>query len=340
MSDWLKRECERYGAKYGYAASNLDRGLEAFVAHLFVQEAGFELILDGVPSDQANLGEFICRNNDLGIDVVLEDEIDKKIMLVQATWRKTLAEDKVAAFFDAPARLMSPDYVEHGSEQTQQLLAGFKQKVNDGYSVHLRFVASMNVTEKSRFNDLVDARNQAYEEADQAIFCELFGSSELAKHAEEIKSAVIGGFVGKVSIKLPINNFFILNDPYRTIVGAIKANELVDLYNRHDIRNKLFNLNIRLPLASQKVNPKMVDTAIEPQEGRHFFYYNNGVSAVCSRFTIAGNEVTADRLQIINGAQTVSALVKARRKMPTLTSTCFFGSLKLVKSMAGASLKI
>ena len=95
--------------------------------------------------------------------------------------------------------------------------------------------------------------------------------------------------------------------PRKTLVALIQGTRLVSLFSEY--HNLLFNLNIRLPLTTKKVNPDIVATAAN--HPRDFFYYNNGVSAVASSFELAGGTVTARRFQIINGAQTVSALYTA-----------------------------
>ncbi|GGU31681.1 AIPR family protein [Streptomyces lavendofoliae] len=313
----LRRNCEHYAAKYGYSVSNLERGLEAYAAHVFAQEDGFDTLLEGESTASADLSEYIFRKNDLGIDAALENSMSKKIILLQAAWRsKRLEEDKIASFFDCPSRISSTDYLQTGDEQVQELLADLRQKIEDGYEIQLKFVTNVSVADKDRLQALTEARNQAYEESDQAVTCELYGSAELLQRDRELQSAVRGGHVNSVELSIQKSKFIELLEPYRTVIAVIKANELVDLYRRRDVGSKLFNLNIRLPLTSLKVNPKMVETAISDVEGPHFFYYNNGVAAVCSKYTLDGNKITAERFQIINGAQTVSALAKARRKEP------------------------
>ncbi|MGP4101814.1 AIPR family protein [Nonomuraea sp. KM90] len=310
----LRHSCEHYAAKYGHRITELERGLKCYAAHLYAQEAGYDAVLDGEPAAEADLGEYICQPNDLGIDVVLEDEINRRILLVQAAWRskRVLEEDRLSSFFDVPARLRSPDYIRASDAQIQDLLSGFKEKEDDGYEICLRFVTNLRVGDKNRLLEVVEAKNQFYETNDRLIICELVGLAELAKHTDELDPAIDGGFVETVRLNLQKDKFIELTDPYRTIVAAIKANELVDLYRRRGVGNRLFNLNIRMPLGSKKVNSKIVETAVDPQESSHFFYYNNGVSAVCSSYSLDGTKLTANRFQIINGAQTVSALVKAR----------------------------
>ncbi len=313
----LRTTCAFYAQKYKYRADALERGLEGYAAHLFAQEEGFDAVLDTELTTEADLSDYICRSNDLKIDVVLEDELGKRILLVQAAWRaKDLDEDKVAAFFDVPDVIIHHEYTETGGDQIQDLIADFPAKVEDGWEVILRFVTNLSVGSRNKLQELVAAKNETYLQQDRSITCELYGAAELAKRDEELQSAIRGGLVNEVALNLQPDKIIELNNPYRTIIGVIKGNELVNLYKRKGVGLSLFNLNIRLPLASKKVNPAIVETAASPTEGQNFLYYNNGVSAVCSGYHLVENVVRARRLQIINGAQTVSALVKAARKNP------------------------
>ena len=311
----LKKTCAFYAQKYKYQPTALERGLEAYAAHLFVQEEGFDSVLETELTTEADLSDYICRGNDLKIDVVLEDEIGKRIQLIQAAWRsKDLEEDKVAAFFDVPDVIIHHQYAETGGDQIQDLIADFAMKVDDGWEILLRFVTNISVANRKKLQELVDAKNETYLQQERSITCELLGAAELAKRDEELTSAIRGGLVDEVSLHFQEDKFVELKEPYRTVIGVIKANELVNLYNQKGVGLSLFNLNIRLPLTSKKVNPKLIETASSAEEGKNFLYYNNGVSAVCAGYDLDQNVVTAKRLQIINGAQTVSALVKAARK--------------------------
>lgn len=313
----VRAQCEFYATKYKYSKDQLERGLEGYAAHLFAQEEGFDAALEGLPTTEVDLSAQICRSNDLQIDCVLEDEIGKRLIFVQAAWRsKDFDETKAASFFDAPDRILHSDYAATGGDQIQELVANFGAQMDDGWEVSLRFVTNVSVGGKRKLQDLVAAKNEAYLQQDRSITCELYGAAELAKRHEELKSAVRGGLVDEVTINVQEGRFIQLDDPYRTVIGVIKGNELVDLYNRKGVGLALFNLNIRLPLTSREVNPAIADTAASVTEGQYFLYYNNGVSAVCSSYSLARTTLTVRRLQIINGAQTVSALVKARRKNP------------------------
>jgi hypothetical protein len=99
--------------------------------------------------------------------------------------------------------------------------------------------------------------------------------------------------------------------PHKILVGLIKGQELASLYNRRDVKNKLFIANVRAALTTGKINPKIQETA-KAQSGK-FLYFNNGVTATCSKLTAIQSTIKVENLQVVNGAQTVVALAKALR---------------------------
>ena len=158
---------------------------------------------------------------------------------------------------------------------------------------------------------LVEAKNDAFIEAGQKISVELLGNAELEQHERDLRIALEGGAGVDVDFAVQADRFFEVTSPYRTLVASIKASEIVALYNRKGVGNAIFTANVRLPLTTKKVNGPMIETA--RSEGSDFFYFNNGISAVCASYERDDNRITAKRFQIINGAQTVSALRAAFR---------------------------
>lgn len=318
----LRSLVDQYCQKYG--TSQPERGLEFLSAHVFALEDGLDALLEGNETEDADLAQFVLPRNDLGVDVVLEDEENKRIVLVQCTWRREVPEDKITGFFSIVDRLRNPEFISQGGTQAQELLGAFPEKIKDGWDVSLRFVTNAKVGDKERLQKIEQSANDAYIKSKQSVTCELLGETEFLNKYEELRNSSGGAAVPEASFKVQREKFIVLDEPEmpkKTFLGLVKASELVALYNRKDVRNKLFNLNIRLPLASKRINPGIQQTASDPDEGPNFFYYNNGISAVCSSFKVSDTEVEARRLQVINGAQTISSLVNAKKVGKLQSST-------------------
>lgn len=136
--------------------------------------------------------------------------------------------------------------------------------------------------------------------------------------------------VEKVEMEISHPGWF--KEPYETILGRIRIEDIIKLYNQHG--QKLIAANIRRYKGRTAVNDKIQKTATEEPE--NLFYLNNGLTAYCDRFEIPHEDraetkkkkVTAYGLSIVNGAQTLGSLLKA---YPTpATSTNGYVGIKII----------
>lgn len=310
----LSRRIAYYTEHYGLGDNKQPMGLEAYAVHLFAQEDGLDSVLEGLPSADADLSPYILHGDDLGVDGVLTDPAGKRVVLIQCTTQALdKLEGKLTTFASVVDRLLNPKIFKTGGEQIQDLLSSLGDQIDDGYSIELRFVTNRPIGGKEKLYAIVEAANNGYDEVGKRINLELYGSADLLQLETDLTAATTAAPIGNVAFSIQRNKILDWDidsgAPRDTLVGLIKGNELANLYAQY--RNKLFAANIRLPLITKKVNPDIRATAEDHPDD--FFYYNNGVSAVCKSFELSDTQVHAVGFQIINGAQTVDALRKALR---------------------------
>jgi hypothetical protein len=301
----LAEDCRRFAVKYNYTRDNLRAGFEALLAHLFVREEAFRHIAGDDDPDEIDLGDYLPRRDELGIDVVFEDDTNKILLLVQATWGKDKpTEDKVKGFFDLHRLLKDPAYVRQGGADIQRLVGDYGEKIDDGYSVIMRFACRASVPADSRLRAVATASERDYGEG---VVCEFLDRADIFERIRILKSEA--GAAPDVEFRIRKMAFFQFETPYPTAIARMTAGELIQLHHAH--ANRLYSENVRLPmyLTNLRINDEIVRTAQEQPDS--FFYFNNGISAICESFTVEDNLVRAAGFQIINGAQTLGGLVKA-----------------------------
>ena len=89
----------------------------------------------------------------------------------------------------------------------------------------------------------------------------------------------------------------------------------------HAILEDAFEENVRIYLKQRaRVNRSIKGTALS-DEGRLFFYFNNGITITCGRFrystTIRSPIIELENIQVVNGCQTIHALYEAFLEDPS-----------------------
>jgi hypothetical protein len=102
-------------------------------------------------------------------------------------------------------------------------------------------------------------------------------------------------------------------DYCRVLVGKMPVREIESLFNRHG--DLLLERNVRryLGLQGNRVNQGIAHTLRTNNERGNFYFYNNGVTLLCRKFTynaLQGEnyQVRVEGLQVINGGQTCKTI--------------------------------
>jgi len=179
-------------------ASNLDSGLEC-----------------DIPEDA------VSKSKDLGVDVVLEDPVRRYLLIAQCKYRKpkdpfsSADQNELSAFLDSHTKICDEDFVrKYASDHVQSLLEDYKDKVNkDGYSVKYCFVSTAKAN--SKCFDLVEQKNQHYQEQGVNITCELLDFDKF-KEWYSNKDQLEEKVPVEVEITLAIKRFMVW------MIGSIK----------------------------------------------------------------------------------------------------------------------
>ena len=111
-----------------------------------------------------------------------------------------------------------------------------------------------------------------------------------------------------------------IDEPYRAFYGQVTAEEVASWYEEFDTR--LLASNIRQFLGDSEVNASMRETLYDSPE--HFWYLNNGITALCDGIKRAAGKATSKKLgrfrfsgvSIVNGAQTVGCIATVYKDQP------------------------
>lgn len=97
----------------------------------------------------------------------------------------------------------------------------------------------------------------------------------------------------------------------RVVLGRVSVNAIYQLMD--EFGDRLLEKNIRRYLGKNTVNEQISKTLLSETKRQNFFFFNNGITMICEKFTYNGLQekdwnVKIKRLQIINGGQTCKTI--------------------------------
>ena len=282
----------------------------------FLTQAYMALAILGLTStDTSNTASSITDGyNDDGIDCIYADSQNRRLYLGQSKWfsntRKGVQLSDFTRFRDGVARLIDLKFDSQNAD-----LHGHRESVE-------RSLDDINCE-----IHLVFAHNSEQELSDEIrrykdTFLEEFNKFESVMHFKEVNLQEAGEIARSqsrpenIDVEALMKNWGRRKTPFKAVYGTMSATDIVDWYESNGKR--LFAENLRYAIERSDVNEGIARTAkFFPEK---FWYFNNGITAICEDFDkkrIGGNDTDSGifeikRISIINGAQTVTSLFKAK----------------------------
>lgn len=209
----------------------------------------------------------------------------------------------ICYIFDPGAEL---DYV---NDRLRAKLEEIRSLIRDGYIPQVRAIACNNGLIWNASGEEIIKRARAG-----------FGNQVVWEHVNHDRLVAILQAPKSVSDSLQLTGKAIVEDFnfVRVMVARISVTEIAGLFERHGER--LLDRNIRryLGTTGNRVN-EAICTTLQTDERTNFYFYNNGITAICDKFSYnalqSGDfKVKVDNLQIINGGQTCMTIYKTLRE--------------------------
>lgn len=221
------------------------------------------------------------RSKDLLIDLAFDDEEAKALVLGQCKFvspsNPDISESDVVSFFDRHEVLSkNTSWVrDHASDELHDLISDYPERLEKEWNISFYFITTGKVSE--RIKNLVAEKQKKINSRYPTVALNCWDFYNLKE--EYIRSKSIEASISEaVELQFGRGRYLFKDSPYRTLLAIVKGTQLTALYKKE--RERLFAYNIRSVLG-KRVNKTIIDTA----GNRHddFYYFNNGVSAVCTR---------------------------------------------------------
>ena len=247
-----------------------------------------------------------------GIDAVLIDQRNYIIYFVSAKTNafdgieRNLPENDVKSTLAGMRFLLTGDYKGKITPELENLIDEYHELANSGnYETRVLFVFMKNNPVDDKF---VKDFNKDFEKV-KVIFIDF---KELKGFYEDSYLLRIASPPEKISFSI-MTNYLKKDFPQKSVVFTCKGSELAKIFN--DYKERIFQQNVRLSLGvrSKSINKKIYETAVSDKRKHDFWYFNNGITIICSEMDVipSGKVANLKRAQIINGAQTTYSLYEA-----------------------------
>lgn len=280
--------------------------------------AAFSLKMLGDLDSEAAAEAVTDGYGDNGIDAVYYNPKEKVLYLVQSKWRHdgtgSVDRGDILKFFLGIRDLIIPKYerfnkkIQDRQEEIDAALrdASTKFMVILAYTGQAELSPQINGDIKSFLLDLNDSSD--------------FMSFKSLKQSNIYNMIAKGAQGEPINVEVALSNWGENEEPHKAYYGLVAASDIAVWWEEH--YPSLFAPNIRMFLGDTDVNDNIVKTLKEEPE--NFWYYNNGITALCStvkKKPIGGNARTyglfeIENLKIVNGAQTAGSIAQAARNFP------------------------
>ena len=306
MLDQISREIE----DDGYYSQNYANDGQRFVAWYLRRV----LLLSPIEARQ-----FITDGaNDKQIDAVYVDDDNQRILIVQGKFiqAKQVDSEPLREVLGAWMRLRDLASLEQdANDRLKERLEAVRQALDDGYEIDFELLTTGVLTPAAQ--------------ADLTNFNDELAASDFPASLELVDSDVIRTrLIDAEGKELPVLNHTLSLDAgramltevqgTRSVIAAVSLQECVKFPGVND--GRLFRKNVRQFLGpSNKVNRGLRQT-INSDRIRDFFFYHNGITALCSKFDLSDDRRTLklSDLSVVNGCQSLATIHSASQRVRTV----------------------
>jgi len=256
--------------------------------------------------------------NDKRVDAFVEE--DEAIKIIQCKFFnnpiKEVGGNEIALFKGCLDWLKKPDEVKKlNLHNFYEAALTFSERWEEGINVELHFFAFGRFSNEAH-NERKVFNNSDLRERVQMYFHDIRDILTVYRGKSQAENPLAKE---KVRLQLVPDEYYVKEGSMRSIVATIKGKDIVELYKKYG--DNLFERNIRFYKGARKgsINAKIIDTVLDDNERKKFWYYNNGISFVCRNFSLNNNKISppileVEGFQIINGCQTTVCLNEAQQR--------------------------
>lgn len=276
----------------------------ALAAYVLVQRAA-------VTPEQAAQA-VVDSYNDNGIDAFYFDPDDHRMFIVQSKWisdgNGSPELGDVHKFLHGFRVLLQfADHEHRFNEKAKARGAEIRAALEDSQATFNLYIAypsnhPLSVHAQQAVDDLLAEMN----DTSPMVTVQTIGQRELHR------AVVLDVSEDPIDLEVALKDWGQRREPFQAYYGQVSAADVATWWEQYN--NRLFTENLRKFAGSTEVNEGL--SATLKQNPEHFWYFNNGITALCTRISkkpVGGADrgtgyFVCEGVSIVNGAQTVGAI--------------------------------
>ncbi len=254
--------------------------------------------------------------DDKQIDAVIVDDTEQRILIVQG---KFIGEGQVNAeplreVLSAWVRLQDLAALQKDcNDRLKKKIEAIRVGLDDDYRVDFELLTTGTLTDAAQA-DLMAFSDKFSEFDGFTASLHLIDTAALETRLAEAEARVLPSIKHTINLD-PGKTLSMVLPGARTVIAALPLRECLNLPGITD--GKLFAKNVRQSLgSSNKVNRELSKT-IHTDKVRDFFFYHNGVTALCDSMLLSedGKTLIVDGLSVVNGCQSLNTIYSASERV-------------------------
>jgi len=255
--------------------------------------------------------------NDKRIDAFIEE--DEIIKIVQCKFfsntKKEVGGNEIVLFKGCLDWLKKPEEVKRlNLPRFYNVASTFCERWDEGVDAQLHFFAFGKFSSEANQERIV-FNNSDLRERVQMYFHDIEDILAVYRSKLQVENPLANE---RITLELIPGEYFVKKGDIPSIVATIKGKSLLEMYRKYG--DSLFERNIRFYKGARKgsINARIIDTLLDDNERKRFWYYNNGISFVCQDFSVKDDinppMLEVKGFQVINGCQTTVCLSDANHR--------------------------
>lgn len=256
--------------------------------------------------------------NDKQIDaIVVEDGEERRIRIIQGKFVKPepIDAEPLREVLSAWTRLKDlPTLQLECSGKLAERLETMRVALEDEYDVQFELLTTGQLA-PAALTDFSAFQQEMADSADFGAGLTLVDSGLLETRLSEAEQRDLPELTSEIEID-PERCLMSQESGVRVVLAMLSVSQCLKLPGVAD--GRLFRRNVRQSLGvSNKVNKAMRDTLVHPEKAKYFFFFHNGITALCRSFAISDDRrrLSVRGLSVVNGCQSLSTIYATSGKV-------------------------